>query len=195
MSTTREVWLNDAVALLSTHFHAVTDKYAPDNIRVSCGWPSVHALSRKKRRIGECWGEEASKDKQFEIFISPLLSEPLEVLSTLAHEMVHATVGLAAKHGAAFSQFGKRIGLEGKPSSMSASEDMKNAVLAPIVSKLGEYPHGSLDLAQGPAKKQTTRMHKVECGGCGYTARVSTKWLDDVGPPICPCNNEPMGAG
>lgn len=34
-------------------------------------------------------------------------------------------------------------------------------------------------------KKQTTRLLKVECGQCGYTARVTRKWLE-VGPPGCP---------
>lgn len=35
-------------------------------------------------------------------------------------------------------------------------------------------------------KKQTTRMVKCECGECGYIARTSQKWLDEVGPPHCP---------
>lgn len=34
-------------------------------------------------------------------------------------------------------------------------------------------------------KKQTTRMKKAECGLCGYTVRLSAKWLE-VGPPGCP---------
>lgn len=34
-------------------------------------------------------------------------------------------------------------------------------------------------------KKQTTRLLKVECGQCGYTVRLTRKWLD-VGPPGCP---------
>lgn len=33
--------------------------------------------------------------------------------------------------------------------------------------------------------KQTTRLKKALCSQCGYTARVTTKWLD-VGPPGCP---------
>lgn len=33
--------------------------------------------------------------------------------------------------------------------------------------------------------KQTTRMKKAECGQCGYTVRLSAKWLE-VGPPGCP---------
>jgi len=34
-------------------------------------------------------------------------------------------------------------------------------------------------------KTQTTRLRKVICGECGYTARVTAKWLE-VGPPDCP---------
>ena len=37
-----------------------------------------------------------------------------------------------------------------------------------------------------------SRLKKVACGACGYTARVTTKWLDQAGAPLCPCNKEPM---
>lgn len=194
MTMTRETWLNEAVAGLSSHFHATTGQYAPGNIRVSCGWPSTKALSRKQRRLGECWDEVASKDKQFEIFISPLLDDAIEVLSTLAHEMVHATVGHKAKHGAAFSQFGRKIGLEGKPTYMGAGAHMRETVLKPLAEIHGAYPHGTLDKAAGPVKKQSTRMLKVECSDCGYIARVSDKWLTESGAPICPCNRQPMSS-
>lgn len=33
--------------------------------------------------------------------------------------------------------------------------------------------------------KQTTRLKKAECSQCGYTVRVTSKWLE-VGPPGCP---------
>lgn len=33
--------------------------------------------------------------------------------------------------------------------------------------------------------KQTTRLKKCECEECGYTVRVTQKWLE-VGPPHCP---------
>ena len=44
------------------------------------------------------------------------------------------------------------------------------------------------------AGQQSTRMVKVVCAGCGYTARTTRKWLDEAGAPICPCNQEPMEA-
>jgi hypothetical protein len=27
---------------------------------------------------------------------------------------------------------------------------------------------------------------KAECGDCGYTVRVTRKWVDDAGAPHCP---------
>lgn len=47
----------------------------------------------------------------------------------------------------------------------------------------GEAPEAG-DESSRP-KKQTTRLLKVECGQCGYTVRLTRKWLD-VGPPGCP---------
>lgn len=33
--------------------------------------------------------------------------------------------------------------------------------------------------------KQTTRLRKAVCADCGYTVRVTSKWLE-IGPPGCP---------
>lgn len=40
-------------------------------------------------------------------------------------------------------------------------------------------------------KKQTTRLKKAECGLCGYTVRLTQKWID-VGLPLCPKHRTPM---
>ncbi len=37
-----------------------------------------------------------------------------------------------------------------------------------------------------------TRMLKAQCGACAYSCRVTRKWLSELGPPLCPCNGEPM---
>ncbi len=39
---------------------------------------------------------------------------------------------------------------------------------------------------------QAARQLRCACEGCGYVARVSRKWLADLGPPLCPCNSAPM---
>jgi len=33
-----------------------------------------------------------------------------------------------------------------------------------------------------------TRMLKAVCGDCAYAVRLSRKWLEEAGPPLCPCN-------
>lgn len=41
-------------------------------------------------------------------------------------------------------------------------------------------------------KRQSTRLNKVSCPDCGYTARVTRKWIAAKGAPICPCSHVPM---
>lgn len=42
-------------------------------------------------------------------------------------------------------------------------------------------------MTAGPRKKQRARLLKAVCGRCGYTVRVTRKWID-VGPPPCPAH-------
>ncbi len=181
----RENWLNTATTALKPLFHA-SGFIVPGNIRITCGWPSVGALAAKSMRIGECWSDTASKDMHFEIFISPLIADPLAVLAILAHELVHATVGLGAKHGAPFKRCAQSIGLVGKMTATTAGEQLTTRLNA-LVGDLGPYLHAQiLAGATNGRKKQTTRMVKVECQACGYTARTTAKWLEQSGAPLCP---------
>jgi hypothetical protein len=98
---TREDWLQQATELLRPLFVRVSSPI-PDHVHVSVGFPSVRALSAKKRAIGECWHTEASADGLHHVFISPVVHEPIQVLAVLAHELVHAAVGTKAGHRAPF---------------------------------------------------------------------------------------------
>ena len=44
-------------------------------------------------RLGQCWDRTSSNDGTYEIFISPELDRPFEILRTLAHEIIHTIVG------------------------------------------------------------------------------------------------------
>ncbi len=183
----REQWLQSAVEKLRPFFLGKNLK-VPE-LYVSCGFPSRNATGIKTRAIGECWDGLQSADKKPQLFISPLLVEtagPMGVLATLVHELVHATIGCEAKHGPKFVKAMKSVGLEGKPTSTTAGEDLV-ALLERITSELGVYPHSELKLIR-ERKKQTTRMKKAVCGcdDCGYTVRLTKKWMDEVGLPICP---------
>ncbi|MBO0736570.1 MAG: transcription elongation protein SprT [Alphaproteobacteria bacterium] len=161
-------------------------------IRVTCGFPSGRALNgSKSQTIGQCWPGHASKDGTVEVMVSPVRDEPMKVLGILAHELVHAAVGCEHGHKGPFQKLAKAIGLTGR---MTATEEGPDFVklAEPIIAELGEYPHAALNASA--RKKQGTRMLKAECDGegegCGYTVRITRKWVDEVGPPLCPIHGE-----
>jgi hypothetical protein len=186
---TREQWLEAAVRLMVPLFKG--KDYEVPTVKVSCGFPSGRALSRKKQAIGECWGKDITVDGVPQIFVSPIIKDPIEVLAILVHEVVHAVVGSAAKHGSKFRKCALAVGLEGKMTATHAGDELTETA-GEWIKELGQYPHAGLKPKARPEKKQTTRMVKCECKKCGYTVRVSRKWLDESGAALCPCNAKPM---
>jgi hypothetical protein len=192
---TREEWLNAAAEELAVILGEHGYKKLP-KMRFSCGWPATGGTRAKNRRIGECWHADASKDQVREIFITPLLDTPVApagreydgILHVQLHEMLHAVLPAGTGHKAPFARLAKAVGLEGKPTSTHAGEAL-NKRLEVIASLLGTYPHGALDL--GGRIKQTTRLLKVFCPECGYTCRITQKWIE-LGLPECPVCNQPM---
>lgn len=183
---TREQWLNAGVLLLTPLFERLKRK-VPKKLRVSCGFPSRNAFGRRQAD-GECWSDKASAGKVFEIFISPILNKPVDVLDCLTHELVHATVGLEHKHGGDFKKVALAIGLEGKMTSASAGKALLKE-LRVMADSLGAYPHDKLDQMTNGKKKEGCRLLPASCPSCGYKIRVTRKWLE-VGLPTCPCGED-----
>jgi len=186
-SEKRHAWLEAAT-------HALRDRFAaagftvPDAVRVSIGIPK--GSHGRTKTIGQCWGAEASSDKHYEVFISPELSSSVRILGVLAHELAHATVGTAAGHKGPFKRCAEAIGLAGPMTSTTETAAFTTWADVLVDASLGPYPAGSLDL--GSRKKQTTRLLKCECEECGYTVRITRKWLESVGAPLCPADEIPM---
>lgn len=184
----REAWLKAGTALIRT-LYGKADVIVPDAIRYSIGFPST---GRKGKRIGECWQPGASADQHYEIFIRADYSEPMAVLGILAHELIHASVPGGSGHGPVFKAAAVAVGLEGKMTSALPGEAL-NAKLRKISETLGPLPHGSMNFGvagEGAPKKQTARLLKAECSDCGYTVRVTKKWVEEVGAPHCPLHGE-----
>jgi len=179
----RERWLTECVSVLRPMFREAGQPI-PRKVRASCSWPSKSALAKRRKRIGEAWCSKQSADGSFEIFISPLLDDPIEVSAVLVHELVHCAVGVAEKHGKRFGALARAVGLEGKMTSTTASDELK-AKLKTITKGIGKYPHAELKYSNAPPK-QSTRMKKLECPDCGYTVRTTQKWIE-AGLPVCPC--------
>jgi hypothetical protein len=185
----REEWLLELAAKITPRIEEAAQRSMPA-YRISCGFPGTGALSTKRRRIGECWSKVVSKDGVTELFISPVLVDIVDVGSTVAHELVHCIDEVKHGHKGPFVKISRAIGLEGKPTSDHAGEELKK-FLREIAEKVGPYPHGGMVINK-LRKVQTTRMIKCECGDCGYIARTTRQWLEEVGAPLCPCNQEAM---
>lgn len=195
---TREEWLEAAALDLLTKYREVFEMHFGDvgiehlrNLKVSTGFPSRGGLTKV---IGECWAARAAGDEvTHHIFINPRLTDVVEVVATLAHEMVHAADDGEHKHKGPFVKAVRDMGLEGKATATVAGAAFAEYARG-IDARIGTYPHVALT-PLATTKKQTTRMLKLEADCCGYVARTTQKWIE-VGLPSCPCGNpmEPADA-
>ncbi len=188
-----EAWLNRLADRMKPWFTAL-DKPLPAKLRIALGFTS---MGKRSNRIGECWDNLCSADGHFEIFIRPDLVEspatmPGQIASILAHELVHAAVGITSKHGPKFAKVAKALGLVGKMTATVAGPLFIEKI-EPMLIAVGELPHGRLNTGglSTRAPKQTPRWLKATCPECGYIVRVSKKWLD-AGFPICPTDHSEM---
>lgn len=192
----REEWLNELTQALRPVFQEIGHPL-PDKLRVSCGWPSKGGLSKKKRVVAQCWYSDASADGTTEVFVSPFRADGHVVAEDLAHELCHAANGKACGHKGEFITVAKALGFTAPWKETPASPALAERLHA-MADAVGPYPHATLDSmateASGGDKPGGTRLLKAECAACGYTCRVTKKWLADKGAPICPCNMQPMVA-
>jgi hypothetical protein len=188
---TREAWLDAMTAALRPKFKDAGYPI-PAKVHVSCAFPATGGTARKNRRIGECWPASSSESGHAEIFISPTLSNPVAVGGVLVHELLHAAIepmfpDKHVGHGPAFKAAMGPLGMNGKATATTESAELKRELTA-IAKSLGKYPHSSLKVSRA-GKVQTTRLIKVECGGCGYVVRTTAKWIE-TGLPTCCCGDE-----
>lgn len=188
----REAWLNDAVGRLANTIFAAEEIEVPP-VRISVGFPG--GRNKKSTTIGQCWNSKAAEDKVHQIFIHPSLKDPVEILATIVHELIHAVDDCEHGHKGPFTKMIRAVGLEGKPTATRAGEELRER-LQPIIEQLGEFPHAALAAlgGGGQSPKQTTRMLKAVCAaeGSEYKVRLSRKMIDEYGCPICPCHELEM---
>lgn len=184
-SMSRQQWLDGAEIALRGLF-VEKGFEVPATVRVSIGFPKGSGGRRKT--IGQCWASEASGDKHNEVFISPEIGNGVQIFDILAHEFVHATVGLKAGHKKPFKQCAEAIGLTGKMTATTGSDEF-NAWANQQIERIGKFPGAALNIST--RKKQSTRLLKCACDDCGYTVRMAKKWLE-FGTPICPTDEISM---
>jgi hypothetical protein len=184
--TSRESWLRAATEELRPDFEKLGYRL-PEKIRFAIAFTST---GKRGHLAGECWHPESSDDQHYEVIIRADISDPVEVLGVLVHEVVHTLLPSTVKHGKEFKNIAQRIGLEGAMRHTQPTPLLRQRLQA-IAANLGPLPHAKLNfkIASDVPKKQQTRHLKAECGatGCGYLIQLSAKWAK-AALPICPMN-------
>lgn len=163
----REAWLHTAAGFLLDYL--VQHGLPRVEVRVSCGWPVRGGIGRRQTVIGQCFPPQVCADGRTQIFISPRLADPVEVLGTLLHELIHASVGCEHGHSAVFSQAARRVGLAGPPTATVVSDALRPMLLA-YVAQVGSYPHAAIRL-KVPEQRAGSRLRLYECG-CDPVVKV-----------------------
>jgi hypothetical protein len=186
---TREDWLQDSIKALKETIFKDAGIQVPD-VYVSVGFPK--GSRGKNKAIGQCHPSALSADEKAHIFIHPMLDESSRVMDVLIHELIHAVDGCKSGHKGAFKTMATKCGLVGKMTATEASPELKERLNA-IAEELGEYPHAKLgEAGDGEGEGKGSRLIKCECLSCGYTVRTTKKWIEQLGAPICPCNEDTM---
>ena len=171
----RESWLAAAAVMLQHEVFPVAGidaaSWEQRKYRVSCGFPIGYRGSRTgKVALGQAFDPSISADGTMEVFINPILDNPVDVIAVLAHELIHVEAGIACGHRGRFASVARSIGLVGAMTATVPGDDLRGK-LQRIVADLGVYPHAKVD--PNARKKQGTRLLKLQCSDCGWTARVS----------------------
>src|SRR5205823_5801209 len=136
---TREAWLQFVGDRMAPWFAELGHPLPP--WRASIGWTSRGSRSKT---IGQCWSHHCSTDSVHEIFLVPQLSAELtRIAGVLAHELIHAAVGLEAKHGKVFKRVALGIGLEGKMTATTEGPEFLERVKS-ILDAAGPFPTGHM---------------------------------------------------
>lgn len=163
----REAWLEQAAAFL---LDLMEQQGLPRvEVRVSCGWPSRGGISQRRTVIGQCFASQVCADGRPQIFISPRLVDPIQVLGTLLHELIHAAVGCEHGHGAVFSQAARKVGLAGPPTATTVGDALR-PILEAYLAQVGPYPHAAIQVRPSQ-KKPGSRLRLYECG-CDPVVKV-----------------------
>lgn len=174
---TREQWLMAAVNIFRDWF-AEEETPLPEQVRLSVGF----AKGAKTNTIGWCYRKSAAEDEVPQIYISPTLTDPVEVLATELHELCHAATDGHA-HDKVFGKIARALGLTGKMTATVPSDDLKKE-LAEIAKGLGVYPHSKLTHQVTFKGKHNKYQTRLVCQTCEFDIpSVSRKKLAELGAP------------
>lgn len=186
-------WLQKALELQRQHFKEC-DITLPTKLEIECGWTSWGAGSKGQGcTVGETLPKMVSKDRTTHIYISPKISDFLEVLEIMTHELVHAHLDGEGGHSYDFQKIARKVGLVSPWVSSQAGHKLI-CKYGEWGLKLGKYPHAGLRAkSAGYGEPAKSYLRKGICSNieCDYTVRITTKWVK-VKVPQCPIHQIDM---
>jgi hypothetical protein len=130
----RRMWLAQALLPLRG-MCMVAGLELPVRIRVTTG-PTI--VSDGRPALGQCSSSASNPDGLPRITINDALSEPVKVLTTLLHELIHAADDCQSGHGAWFESWARKLGLVGTPITVPTPSLLIQ--LRGFAEHLGPYP-------------------------------------------------------
>lgn len=173
----REAWLQAAASFLFDHIAA--HDLPRVNVRVSCGWPVRGGAACRRTVIGQCFPPSFCSDGTPQIFISPRLADSVDVLGTLLHELLHASVGCQHGHKKPFSQAARTVGLAGPPTATVVGESLRPLLLS-YVERVGLYPHAAITVRSKEKVGSRLRLYQ-----CGCNPPVKVRVASDTFAAVC----------
>lgn len=149
----REAWLRQVAERMAPTFEEIG--FPIPAFRAAVGFPYGSEIA-----TGQCWDKRVSGDGHFEIFINPGRDDSRAIASTLAHELAHASAGLAHGHKGDFATIVRALGFVGK---LTHAQDLDKAErlaewIDGILSETGPIPHAALCMNQRGAAKVLVKV-------------------------------------
>jgi len=140
-TTNREAWLHQVAARMAPRFAELG--FPLPAFRAAIGFPYKSEMAS-----GQCWDKRVSGDGHFEIFINPGRDDSRAIASTLAHELIHAAVGLEHGHKGDFATLAKALGFQ---APLTHAQDLEKATelaawIDEVLKDVGTIPHAALQL-------------------------------------------------
>jgi hypothetical protein len=90
------------------------------------------------------------------------LSDSIDVLGTLLHELIHASIGTQHGHRKVFSQAARKVGLDGPPTATIVGDALR-PMLQAYVERVGPYPHPAIRAIAKEKKGSRLRLYECSC--------------------------------
>jgi hypothetical protein len=143
-----EEWLQQAVAILRENF--LLAGYVVPKVHISVGFGYIgHKPNLKNHTLAICYPKYLSNEDINEIYISPFLIDPVELIYVISHELIHAVDDCRENHNYKFKRIAKNI-RHPDCGTLNDIELIQTDVLyRSIADELGTYPRKGVKYQYG----------------------------------------------